>query len=148
MSDTVTHTNKPLPPEGRLEVVRRFTQQHYDNETEQVRAQVAAEFALEKERVRALAEAHKKGVVIDVDAERTPEEYQQYVLSPLMFVPTEPRPQCNRSSPGRHTSSAQPCSSLDRVFCHGHRDRAYSRKWRRHRLVCVGPFLPYDPVLS
>ncbi len=67
-----------LPPEDRLEVVRRLTQEHYDNETAEVRAWVVAEATQEKERVHALAEAHKKGVAIDVDAERTPEQYQQY----------------------------------------------------------------------
>ncbi len=75
-----------LPPEDRLEVVRRFTQEHYDNDTPEVRAWVLAEAAQEKERVHALAQAHKKGTVIDIDAERTPEEYQQCVSSPLHLI--------------------------------------------------------------
>ncbi|KAI0713193.1 hypothetical protein C8T65DRAFT_739059 [Cerioporus squamosus] len=71
--------NEPkLDSDVRLEVVRRFTLDSYEREPPEVRAEISAAAAEDKERCRALAEALKKEV-IDVDAERTPEEYQHAI---------------------------------------------------------------------
>ncbi|TFK90692.1 hypothetical protein K466DRAFT_563401 [Polyporus arcularius HHB13444] len=67
---------KTLPSDVRLEVVRRYTANAFENETPEVRAEIAAGAAEEKEQARLLAEANKKGTIVDVDVIRTPQEYQ------------------------------------------------------------------------
>ncbi|KAI0684664.1 hypothetical protein C8T65DRAFT_701970 [Cerioporus squamosus] len=65
-----------LPREERLPIVRTFTADAYENESDVVKREIVQAAAEDKQRSHALAEAAKKPVT-NPKEERTPEEYQQ-----------------------------------------------------------------------